>query len=57
MRVLHWLDERALRHRVRFLCRHLWCWHALCGGDIPVQCCPYCGRGGVAFLLSPGSKR
>jgi hypothetical protein len=45
VRVAHWIDERVLHHRSWLLCRHLWCWHALCHGEIPAQCCGYCGRG------------
>ena len=44
VRALHWLDVRVLRHRILSLCRHLWCWHALCEGEIPSQRCQFCGE-------------
>ncbi len=29
MRVLHFLDERVVKHRLPRFCYHLWCWHVL----------------------------
>lgn len=44
MRLAHWLDERLLRHRIRAVCRYLWCWHVMCEGGVTSRC-RYCGRG------------
>ena len=41
----HWFDGWVLHHRIRYFCRHLWCWHSMCGGAIPFDRCGYCGRG------------